>query len=380
MNERRHGCWMTVATALSALCAASSARGGEIRIWPTATVSSESIRLSDVAQVSGFDDERARVLREIAISAAPREGGDLQVGTADVRGALTESGVNLADVQLLGASRCKVSRTRTPFGTTLRVRPIEATSGTKNQPHVVRTVASNNAPVSAANTLESALKQFIVARLGEKDAGVEIRFSPTSKRDLQLDGNDFRFDIHARDESKLGLITLEVGISPARAQTQSDGPIRTVPIIAEVSVMREVVVARRSINRGEMIEGRHLKLEQRRFTDYSQIGLTDVAAVVGQQARQFVKAGEMLIANGVEGRPLVQRGDAVTIWIKQGPLVIKASGRAQEAGVLGEKITVARDGSRRKQDIIDAVVTGPSTVTLGSDRQVAMNEREAGHE
>ncbi len=380
MNERRHGCWMTIATALSALCTASSARGGEIRIWPTAAVSSESIRLSDVAQISGFDDERSRVLREIAVSAAPREGGDLQLGAADVRAALTDAGVNLADVQLLGASRCRIARARTQYGTTLRVRPIEAKTVTKNQPQVVRAVASSNAPVSAPNTLESTLKQFIAARIGEKEGRVEIRFSPTSKRDLQLDSNDFRFDIHARDENKLGLITLEVEISPASSHMKSDGPIRTVPIIAEVSVMREVAVARRSINRGELIEGRHLKLEQRRFSDYSQVGLTDVTAAVGQQSRQFVKAGEMLNANGVEGRPLVQRGDAVTIWIKQGPLVIKASGRAQEAGVLGEKISVARDGSRRKQDIIDAVVTGPATVTLGSDRQVALNDREAVHE
>lgn len=374
MNEKRHGCWWTAAAALMALGAADPARAGEIRIWPTAVVSSESVRLADVAQVIGFDEERSRVIRELSVSASPREGGELQIGATEINASLSDAGVNLAEVNLLGASRCRVTRPRHEYGSTLTVRPLPKTGPAKHQPQVVRTTSSTPAKSASTNTLESTLKQFITARAGEKNGKVEIRFSPTSKRDLQLDAGLYQFDIHPRDESKLGLVTLEVDVKAPGEQT------RTVPIIAEVSVSREVVVARRAINRGETIEGRHLKLEQRRFTDYSQVGLTDVSAVVGQQARQFVRAGEMLVEHGVEGKPLVRRGDAVTIWIRQGPLVIKASGRAQESGMLGEKIDVARDGSRRKQDVMEAVVTGPSTVTLGSEQRVALGQEGARHE
>jgi flagella basal body P-ring formation protein FlgA len=145
-------------------------------------------------------------------------------------------------------------------------------------------------------------------------------------------------------------------------------------VVAEAAVVRDVVVAKRAINRGETIEGRSLKLEQRRFTDASQIGVTDLAAVVGHQARQLIHAGEMLAVRSVEPRPLVKRGDPVTIWMRQGGLVIKAAGRAQAAGSLGQMIEVARDGTRRKQDLIDAVVTGPATVSVGEARQATLRE------
>jgi flagella basal body P-ring formation protein FlgA len=78
-----------------------------------------------------------------------------------------------------------------------------------------------------------------------------------------------------------------------------------------------------------------------------------------------------LRAEMLKTKPLVQRGDVVTIWARLGGVEIKTTGRAQAAGAMGEKITVCRDGTRRKQDLIEAVVTGPKTVALADERAVA---------
>jgi flagella basal body P-ring formation protein FlgA len=149
------------------------------------------------------------------------------------------------------------------------------------------------------------------------------------------------------------------------------GEIETIPVVAEVAVKEDVVVARRSINRGEKVSTRHLKLEARRFTDVRSMGLTDLAAAVGQRSRRLIRVGEMLQPAALETEPFVFRGQAVTVWVRQGALVIRASGRAQQDGRLGDTIDVRRDGSERQAEIFEAVVTGPGTVSMGPGGAVA---------
>lgn len=365
MSMRRNGIRMGAWGAVAVVCACAAAVGGEIRIWPSCVVQGEAIHLGDVADVGGFAAGDREKLRDIIVSAAPKAGGDLTVQTSDVRSALAEAHVNLADISLVGSSRCKVSR----------MHPTVATLDKSSAPRHVRKISMGEAarpqeiaarPTTA--TLESVLRDYIAARVGDTEGKVEVRFSPTCRSALQLAAARHHFDIRPREQTKLGLLTLEVQI------TGDDVAPKQVPVVAEVSLTREVVVAKRPINRGETIEGRNLKLEQRRFTDYSQIGVTDLAAVTGQQARQLIRPGEMLLDRILESKPVVRRGDPVTIWMRQGGLVIKASGRAQASGSLGERIEVAREGTKRKQDLIEAIVTGPATVTVGEGQQVALAE------
>lgn len=367
MSRRQHGCWTAAWGTVIVLCAAAALSAGEIRIWPTAAVEGDGVRLGDVAEVRGLDAPTAERLRGITVSASPKAGGNLIIQAGDVRGALAEASVNLAELNLLGSAKCKVTRLRPA---TAKVEVKQPSMPTRRLPVTARAKAKADQPGPSSTTMESVLREFIVARVGEPEGKVEVRFSPTARHDLALDASKTHFDIRPRDDGKLGLLTFEVDIRGEQAAP------RSVPIVAEVSLSREVVVARRAINRGETIEGRHLKLEQRRFTDFSQIGVTDLAAVAGQQARQLIRNGEMLADRCVESRPVVRRGDPVTIWMRQGGLVIKAGGRAQASGSLGERIEVARDGMKRKQDLIDVVVTGPGTVAVNDGSQVALARGE----
>jgi flagella basal body P-ring formation protein FlgA len=363
MSMKRHGGWAGIEIAAMMLCASAPAMAGEIRIWPTGVVQGEAIHLSEIADIRGFDAAGTEKLRSIIVSPSPKAGGELLVESGDVRAAVSEAQVNLADVSLVGASRCKVTR----------MHPAIARVEVKAPARHVRKLSSASAanpreitPQPATPTLDTVLREFITARVGESEGKVEIRFTPTCRQALQYDAAHHHFEIHQRDEAKLGLLTFEVEI------TGDNFTPKQVPVVAEVSLTREVVVAKRPINRGETIANRNLKLEQRRFTDFAQVGVTDLAVVNGQQARQLIRPGEMLLDRSVETRPVVRRGDPVTIWMRQGGLVIKASGRAQASGTLGERIEVARDGTRRKQDLIDAVITGPATVTVGDGPQVAL--------
>ena len=90
------------------------ALAGEIRIWPSAVAQGKDVRLGDIAELTGFSAGGAGHLSDTVVSASPCPGSNAAVSAADIRTALAESGANLADIQLLGASRCSVTRPATP--------------------------------------------------------------------------------------------------------------------------------------------------------------------------------------------------------------------------------------------------------------------------
>lgn len=345
------------------------ALAGEVRIWPTAVVSDREVTLKDVAEFVDFSRAARDQLEATIVAPSPCEGGEALLTIEDVRRALVDGGANLADVRLLGASRCKVSR---PLGAPRRVSPpMRSSAGNTNVQHKTKRDATAQ-PVQGkvrasrdARTLETAVREFLAARLAELPGRVDVRFSRTNRSDLALPAESHQFDIHAASPVAPGLVTLE-------AQARSaDGATRVIPLVAEVAVLREVVVARRPINRGRTIESADLALQERRFTETADIGLTELSAAAGQRARDFIPAGAMVTAGSLEAAPVVERGDAVTIWIRRGGVVVKASGRAQQAGGLGDVISVRREGAKRKQDLIEAVVTGPGTVTISDSTRLA---------
>ena len=101
----------------------------------------------------------------------------------------------------------------------------------------------------------------------------------------------------------------------------------------------------------------------RQFTNPESIGVTDLASVVGQQARRFVDRGEMLTARDVKPVPLVKRGQLVTVYHRQGGVLIRTVGKALAGGSYGDLIPVKNEGSRRW---FDATITGPQTVEVRS--------------
>lgn len=375
MNALEHGCWIRAAfTAAIIAVAPAAAHAGEIRVWPTAAVEDEHVLLADIAELRGFDPATTEALARTVIQTTPRAGGEWLILADDLREVLSESGANLSEIAMFGASRCRVSRLRSPD---MEDRPKPSAPAPiinppKPRPERKPIAHAGKAPVrdaaerpSGSGTLEHALRDYIAARSSIEAGRLEIRFSPASADALRLTTPPYRFVIRQRGEQRLGLLSFEVDA------VENGDTARTIPVVAEVALLREVVVARRPINRGETIDSRSLKLEERRFTDPAAIGMTEPSAAVGRQSRGFLKPGEMLTAREVEDKPIVNRGQPVTIWMRRGGLVIRASGKAQQAGGLGDRIEVMRDGTHRTRDMVEAIVTGPGTVSVDTATQVA---------
>ncbi len=358
MTRPRHGCSVAGFAIVTLLTlAASPAPGQEIRLWPTAIASGDTVTLSDVAQIRGFSAADKALLIKLVIHASPRPGGSVLIRSSDIRDAAIEAQINFGQVRLFGASRCKATRPRAPRREAVRPPSPQRTQPTRPPARLRRS------ELVPAGGLESRMRQFIAARM--QDGGeVEVTFSPACRKALALSSPRHRFRILPQDKRRLGLLSFDV-------EVRTDGaPPRTVPIAAEAVLVKDVVVARRSINQGQVIAGRDLKLQERRFTRMDAVGITDLVVAVGSLSGRFYRPGDMLDARGLKSQPMVRRGERVEILIVADGIEIKTSGKAQASGALGDSIAVRRDGSRRRQDVIDAVVTGPGVVVFRGERRV----------
>jgi len=363
MTRQGHGRSIAVWALLAACGAVENCPAGEIRLWPTATVREDAVRLADVADLRGFEQEEQARLAAVVLRPALPPGGEILLSAADLREAMSAASANLAAIRIYGASRCRVSRPRPPRDL-VEPRPGAAASP---RPAPAAAAARPSKP-AASRTIETLVREYLTARLADGKSRLEIRFSPAGRRVLDLPAEGFAVQIRPTSDRRLGMISLEVEIAAA------EGPPCVEAVLAEVLMVREVVVARRPINKGKSIEARDLQMEERRFSDPADIGLTDLAAAVGRQSVSFVRQGEMLRAEGLVSRPVVNRGDTVTIWARLGGVEIKTTGKAQQAGALGDVIRVRRDGAKRNQDLLDAVVTGPKTVAVTDVRRIAAGD------
>jgi len=368
------GWWTTWLVAFAAGSAvAGHAKADDVRIWPTATVTRDVVTVGDIAELSGLVVERDR-LREIVVHAAPNPGTELRISVAHVREAFADSKADLAEINFIGASACRVSRPRLPDPPKAVIVREVAPPKPKRTPRkgVTRSEAKESSQTEdedsyRSDTLEGVLRAFILAHAPAHEGKLDIRFGSANRGALALPLSECRFDIQPDSpesaDNWLGMKTYRVDV------TRDDQKTTPVAIMAELALICPVVVAKRPINLGQKIESAALRVEQRRFEDARKIGVSDLRAAVGQTATQFIDAGALVTAKALAPAPVVKRGETVTIW-RRGGVQIRLTGKAQGDGMLGSTIKVRRSGSKNNRELLEAVVTGPGTVELCDDVRV----------
>ena len=347
-----------VVAAVLAFGTPSQGQSGGIRIWPKAAVEDDVIRLGDVAQFTGFADQASATLSSLVVGQAPDAGQRLILTHREVMAKARAAGLNLAQVRLSGATHCEVSRP----GLSPAPRP-----SPEPRPTVHPIARPDETPARAGRTLEEAVMAHIRALLAEHGGEVQVSLdrSARSRPALSLSEPPFAFRIRLKDPLPLGLVSLEAEVLDAGRIVQ------TVPLIAEVALVRQVAVARRPINRGMPIADKEVALAARRFTSLDQLGVTDLSSLVGQQARRFIERGEVFTARDVTPVPLVKRGQLVTVYHRLGGMMIRTVGKALEGGTYGSVIPVKNEGSNRS---FQARISGPQTVEVLAHRTATADQ------
>lgn len=110
----------------------------------------------------------------------------------------------------------------------------------------------------------------------------------------------------------------------------------------------EVLVARRAIARGEVLNDSAVRREWREITTLTGTPLRDVAELEGRRAVNSLAQNAVLTAVNTEPVPLVMRNDTVHVQAKCGAFIITAVAIALEDGQAGETIRVRNPDSRQE--------------------------------
>jgi len=346
-------CRLVALLVLATSALASPAEAGTVRLWPSAVVVDSSIRLADLCELRDFEPARGRQLAELVIGHAPPPGGSRVIHLEMIRSALGAGGANMATITLRGSTRCAVTRP-SPIA---EAEPTSQAASTFRPDAETGDVPRVPTPPEGPRTLRQAVIDQINEALARYGGRAEVVFDRTSTQALDLSGPTYSFNVRRRGSSPLGLVQLEVDVISER------GTLQTVPVVAQVSLVRPALVARRSINQGAVIQPQEVDLVPLTFSRTDNLGIGDTAQVIGQRAKRFIAAGTLIDLSLIESVPLVTRGQLVTLTSVAGAVRVVTTAKALEDGLLGETIAVRAADDRRVE--FDAVVVGPGAVDIG---------------
>jgi len=123
----------------------------------------------------------------------------------------------------------------------------------------------------------------------------------------------------------------------------------------------DAVVLAHALERGAVLKASDLTVERRPKAEGPFIG--DINAAAGLAARYQLRAGQPLHDADLIKPPLVKRNDVVTIVYEAPGMVLTLRGEAQEAGALGDQISVTNVESKR---VMQGIVTAPGRVSVGA--------------
>lgn len=340
--------------------APDAAQAASVRVWSAAVVVTDDIHLSDVCELRGFDADLERVLRDTTVMPAPAPGQSVVLPQRTIREALRASDVNMALVTVGGAARCEVSRPdRRSLARTASTphEPSRTTGATASAPPG----ASSSVPpgaISTESTLRSAVIQFFHRELARYRGRADVTFDRSAQQMLELSSPPYTFQVRRRGSSPLGLVAVEVDVLTDRAVVQ------TVPLVAQVALARDVVVARRAINQGATVGAADVETTPLRFGRVEALGLLDADQIIGQRAKRFISSGSMIELPDVESVPIVVRGQLITLVSVVGGIEVMTTGKAADDGLFGDTIRVRAADNRRVE--FDAVVIGPARARVGA--------------
>ena len=124
-------------------------------------------------------------------------------------------------------------------------------------------------------------------------------------------------------------------------------PARSVWVNADIGVYGPVVMARRSVARGELLSEADLSLDRRDLSQMPRGVLGDPAEIVGRVARASLSPWTPIRHEQLVAPTAVHRGDVVLLVAQRGALRITAPGEVRADAAAGEPVRVTNRASQK---------------------------------
>ena len=323
--------FVTIVALLVAASASASADVG-ISLRSQAAVTGDVVRLSDIATLSG---PAATVDRYAVVTIMPTPP---RAGIADytlVRSRLAAAGLWNEQVQLHGASRCRLTRQ----------------AAAVQRPTQVRQADVRAASQRLADAVEARLKAAFPNR----------RLTAS----VRLDAEDAMAILNAQ---RLPLTGGNADLS--RPQELTVALPRPVRFTADIEETNAVLVAATSLPRGTVLTAGHLQ-----FAAVDGGDVYTAESLLGRQLRRPLREGQPLRQQDVQAVILVRPGAIVSVSVQLPGLSITRQMKSRSEGGMGESIQcVSLDGTKT----LSATVTGPNQASVGPPPPTSRLSDEAG--
>jgi len=127
----------------------------------------------------------------------------------------------------------------------------------------------------------------------------------------------------------------------------NDQVLKNQTVLVEVEALAEMVVATRTLERGEVLTAADLTLARRDLSRVQGRFLKSVDEAVGLRVKSAVHANSPVRGDYLERVPLIVSGQLVTIVAENEVVKISTVGRAKQAGAAGDLITVTNVSSQK---------------------------------
>lgn len=218
-------------------------------------------------------------------------------------------------------------------------------------------VVTRSARRITAMDLEAAVKTGLQERFG-----VDARIFA-----LAIDGGAPSIAVEPELTGDVAVVELSFDARSRRLQARLAVPgsaamrLKPLRISGQLVETMEVVVPRRLIARGETLGKDDVVIERRQREGQGGEVIGDIRAAIDKVARRALLAGVPLRASDVQREEIVGKGDLVTIVYETPGLLLTLRGRANEAGAMGDVISITNPQSKR---VLQGKVSGPGRVSV----------------
>lgn len=229
-----------------------------------------------------------------------------------------------------------------------------------------RVIVERASTVINAEDLVAALRDEIKARGNMQDIELEL-----SNRNLlvHIDSSlpPTLEVIHISTDSRRGKFSAVISM-PA-----GDPQARRINVVGQMHAVVEVPVLSRALRPGSPIRPTDIVWKRVRANQVRNDIVTDPSDFEGREPKRPLNANTMVRRTDLQTPLTVSKGMLVTMIFHSSSMVLTASGRALEAGTVGDFISVR---NTQTKTTVDAKVIGPNRVEVAALRQLAFSEGE----
>jgi flagella basal body P-ring formation protein FlgA len=367
---------VAIAAAVGMLITIGSVRAANIKLRERVVPKGSVVRLGDVAEITSADRQEARQLAAVPLMPAPAPDTDRFLRQGEITDMLAANGVELADIRFDGAEKVRVLAPARPSAG-LAVEGAGSDDASENQHAAVLAGAS---VASAKKTKKPVLDEARLKEL-QSEVGRMVDEYLKSKPSQPAIGK-IECNVTDRQLGQLAAATSTPvcagGSEPWTGRQRLTLSFATpsgsvcVPVNAEVAeAAAPAVVATRAVARGNVITAADVEVRMIEPTGKmsgQRTAIDSVDSILGKEARQAIRAGDVMFTDLVQSPVLVKRGELITVASQSGGIRVRTSARAIQDGASGDLVQVESMPGKQRFDarvvgLREAAVLAPTHVS-----------------